>query len=68
MNIKHYQNILIFSHQGVLSLLIARLIGCRSRSMWHFRVDQGCWSAIDINQKFATLRVLNSRAIGVENA
>ena len=26
------------------------------------------WSAIDINQKFATLRVLNSRAIGVENA
>ncbi|EJI1699273.1 TPA: alpha-ribazole phosphatase, partial [Escherichia coli] len=27
-----------------------------------------CWSAIDINQKFATLRVLNSRAIGVENA
>ncbi|MFA7861258.1 alpha-ribazole phosphatase, partial [Escherichia coli] len=23
---------------------------------------------IDINQKFATLRVLNSRAIGVENA
>ncbi|HBD5038417.1 alpha-ribazole phosphatase, partial [Escherichia coli] len=37
-------------------------------AMWHFRVDQGCWSAIDINQKFATLRVLNSRAIGVENA
>ncbi|MCF2055446.1 alpha-ribazole phosphatase, partial [Escherichia coli] len=39
-----------------------------AEAMWHFRVDQGCWSAIDINQKFATLRVLNSRAIGVENA
>ena len=65
---QHYQNILIVSHQGVLSLLIARLIGMPAESMWHFRVDQGCWSAIDINQKFATLRVLNSRAIGVENA
>ncbi len=65
---QHYQNILVVSHQGVLSLLIARLIGMPAESMWHFRVDQGCWSAIDINQKFATLRVLNSRAIGVENA
>ncbi|WP_180295956.1 histidine phosphatase family protein, partial [Klebsiella pneumoniae] len=59
---------LVVSHQGVLSLLIARLIGMPAEAMWHFRVDQGCWSAIDINQKFATLRVLNSRAIGVENA
>lgn len=65
---QHYQNILVVSHQGVLSLLIARLIGMPAESMWHFRVDPGCWSAIDINQKFATLRVLNSRAIGVENA
>lgn len=65
---QHYQNILVVSHQGVLSLLITRLIGMPAESMWHFRVDQGCWSAIDINQKFATLRVLNSRAIGVENA
>ncbi|HCQ0010503.1 TPA: adenosylcobalamin/alpha-ribazole phosphatase [Escherichia coli] len=64
---QHYQNILVVSHQGVLSLLIARLIGMPAEAMWHFRVDQGCWSAIDINQKFATLRVLNSRAIGVEN-
>lgn len=47
---QHYQNILIVSHQGVLSLLIARLIGMPAESMWHFRVDQGCWSAIDINQ------------------
>ncbi|EPV2042888.1 histidine phosphatase family protein [Escherichia coli] len=49
-------------------LQIARLIGMPAEAMWHFRVDQGCWSTIDINQKFATLRVLNSRAIGVENA
>lgn len=47
---QHYQNILVVSHQGVLSLLIARLIGMPAESMWHFRVDPGCWSAIDINQ------------------
>lgn len=41
---QHYQNILVVSHQGVLSLLIARLIGMPAESMWHFRVDQGCWS------------------------
>ncbi|MEI8422857.1 histidine phosphatase family protein, partial [Escherichia coli] len=64
----HIQNILCVSHQGVLSLLIARLIGMPAEAKWHFRVDQGCWCTIDINQKFATLRVLNSRAIGVENA
>ena len=44
------------------------IVHVMQEEMWHFRVDQGCWSTIDINQKFATLRVLNSRAIGVENA
>lgn len=47
---QHYQNILVVSHQGVLSLLIARLIGMPAEAMWHFRVDPGCWSTIDINQ------------------
>ncbi|TGC28935.1 adenosylcobalamin/alpha-ribazole phosphatase [Escherichia sp. E1130] len=60
---QQHKNILIVSHQGVLSLLIARLIGMPPEAMWHFRVDQGCWSVIDINDEFATLRVLNSRAI-----
>lgn len=46
---QHYQNILIVSYQGVLSLLIACLIGMLAEFMWHFCVDQGCWSAIDIN-------------------
>ncbi|MEL9770229.1 adenosylcobalamin/alpha-ribazole phosphatase [Escherichia coli] len=60
---QHHKNILVISHQGVLSLLIARLLGMPAGAMWHFRVDQGCWSAIEINDAFATLRVLNSRAI-----
>ncbi|TGB93220.1 adenosylcobalamin/alpha-ribazole phosphatase [Escherichia sp. E2748] len=65
---QQHKNILIVSHQGVLSLLIARLIGMPPEAMWHFRVDQGCWSAIDINDEFVTLRVLNSRAIWCEDA
>ena len=56
------KNLLIVSHQGVLSLTIARLLNMPASSLWHFRVDQGCWSAIDIQDDFATLRVLNSRA------
>ncbi len=63
---QHYQNILVVSHQGVLSLLIARLIGMPAESMWHFRVD--CVGAPLISTKIATLRVLNSRAIGSSNA
>lgn len=56
------ENVLIVSHQGVLSLLIATLLKMPASSLWHFRVDQGTWSAIDIHDDFATLRVLNSRA------
>lgn len=61
-DIKDQQNILLVSHQGVLSLLIARLLNMPAASLWHFRVDQGCWSMIDMHDNFATLRVLNSRA------
>ena len=56
-------NLLIVSHQGVLSLLTALLLGMPTASMWHFRIDHGAWSVIDITAQFATLRVLNSRAI-----
>jgi alpha-ribazole phosphatase len=56
------QNVLIVSHQGVLSLLIASLLSMPASSLWHFRIDQGTWSAIDMHDDFATLRVLNSRA------
>ncbi|WP_039054942.1 adenosylcobalamin/alpha-ribazole phosphatase [Enterobacter sp. Bisph1] len=58
-----YHDVLIASHQGVLSLLIARLLNMPAASLWHFRVDQGCWSAIDIQDDYVTLRVLNSRAV-----
>jgi alpha-ribazole phosphatase len=55
-------NILIVSHQGVLSLLIATLLNMPPASLWHFAIEQGAWSAIDIHDGFATLRTLNNRA------
>ena len=58
-----YQNLLIVSHQGVLSLLTARLLGMPTAGMWHFRIDHGACSVIDFTPEFTTLRVLNSRAI-----
>lgn len=57
-----HENVLIVSHQGVLSVLIATLLKMPASSLWHFRVAQGAWSAIDIYDGFATLSVLNSRA------
>ena len=60
---KASQNLLVVSHQGVLSVLIARLLSMPAAAMWHFRVEQGCWSAIDLCDDFAVLKVLNSRAV-----
>ncbi|KAA1147349.1 adenosylcobalamin/alpha-ribazole phosphatase [Citrobacter portucalensis] len=60
---KTCQNLLVVSHQGVLSVLIARLLSIPATAMWHFRVEQGCWSAIDFCDDFAVLKVLNSRAV-----
>ncbi|HEB0896187.1 MULTISPECIES: adenosylcobalamin/alpha-ribazole phosphatase [Citrobacter] len=60
---KACQNLLVVSHQGVLSVLIARLLSMPAAAMWHFRIEQGCWSAIDFCDDFAVLKVLNSRAV-----
>ncbi|MEB1052416.1 adenosylcobalamin/alpha-ribazole phosphatase [Citrobacter portucalensis] len=60
---KTCQNLLVVSHQGVLSVLIARLLSMPAAAMWHFRIEQGCWSAIDFCDNFAVLKVLNSRAV-----
>jgi alpha-ribazole phosphatase len=60
---KASQNLLVVSHQGVLSVLIARLLSMPAAAMWHFRIEQGCWSAIDFCDDFAVLKVLNSRAV-----
>lgn len=55
-------NILIVSHQGVLSLFIASLLNMPPASLWHFVIEQGAWSVIEIRDGFATLKTLNNRA------
>ncbi|CBG87431.1 adenosylcobalamin/alpha-ribazole phosphatase [Citrobacter rodentium] len=60
---QHHSHVLLVSHQGVLSLLVAKLLAMPDAAMWRFRIEQGCWSAIDFHDDFATLRVLNSRAV-----
>lgn len=57
------ENILIVSHQGVLSLLIATMLNMPPASLWHFIIEQGAWSYIEIRDGFTTLRTLNNRAI-----
>lgn len=56
------ENILIVSHQGVLSLMLATLLNMPAASLWHFSIEQGAWSAVDIHEGFATLKTLNNRA------
>lgn len=56
-------NLLIVSHQGVLSLLLATLLNMPAASLWHFVIEQGAWSCVEIRDGFTTLRTLNNRAI-----
>jgi len=56
------ENILIVSHQGVLSLFLAMMLNMPPASLWHFVIEQGTWSAVEIHNDFVTLRTLNSRA------
>lgn len=57
------EKMLIVSHQGVLSLLIATLLKMPPASLWHFVIEQGAWSCIEIRDGFTTLITLNNRAI-----
>ena len=56
-------HLLIVGHQGVLSLLIAQLLSMPDAAMWHFPIEHGAWSLVDLQPDFTTLRVLNSRAV-----
>ncbi|HHG8773904.1 TPA: adenosylcobalamin/alpha-ribazole phosphatase [Raoultella planticola] len=60
---QHLDHLLIVGHQGVLSLLIARLLQLPAAAMWHFPIAHGAWSALDLRHDFVTLRVLNSQAV-----
>lgn len=55
-------NILIVSHQGVLRLLISQLLKLPPALMWHFAIEQGAWSEMQLYDDFAVLQCLNNRA------
>ncbi|CNK86700.1 adenosylcobalamin/alpha-ribazole phosphatase [Yersinia alsatica] len=56
-------NQLLVAHQGVLSLMLARLLAMPAAAMWHFHFEQGAYSVLDIHDGFVTLRAFNSRAV-----
>ncbi|AZR74646.1 alpha-ribazole phosphatase [Anoxybacter fermentans] len=51
--------LLIVSHEGVILQMIAYLLGFDLASSWHFRVDPGSLSVIEIIQGFSILIKLN---------
>ncbi|MFL4555188.1 adenosylcobalamin/alpha-ribazole phosphatase [Yersinia kristensenii] len=57
------KNQLVVSHQGVLSLMLARLLAMPAAAMWHFHFEQGAYSVLEIHDGFVTLRAFNSRAV-----
>ena len=60
---RELDHLLIVGHQGVLSLLVAQLLNMPDSAMWHFPIEHGAWSLVDLQPDFTTLRVLNSQAV-----
>lgn len=56
-------NQLVVAHQGVLSLMLARLLAMPAAAMWHFHFEQGAYSVLEIREGFVTLRAFNNRAV-----
>ncbi|KER02448.1 adenosylcobalamin/alpha-ribazole phosphatase [Photorhabdus temperata] len=59
---ENQDNLLLVAHQGVLGLLLARLLAMPPSAMWHFHFEQGAYSVVEIHHGFTTLRTFNSRA------
>lgn len=59
---RHDNNQLLVAHQGVLSLMLARLLAMPAAAMWHFHFEQGAYSVLEIHDGFVTLCAFNSRA------
>ncbi|MDC9598356.1 adenosylcobalamin/alpha-ribazole phosphatase [Xenorhabdus anantnagensis] len=54
-------NRLIVAHQGVLGVMIAKLLKLPVTAMWSFPFQQGAYSIVDNHAGFITLRVFNAR-------
>ncbi|MCK4261321.1 MAG: alpha-ribazole phosphatase [Halanaerobiales bacterium] len=56
---KPNEKILLISHQGVILQIISYLLGMNLADCWHFRVDPGSMSVIQIKSDFPILTLLN---------
>lgn len=56
------ENLLIVAHQGVLSLMMARLLAMPVKSMWHFPFSQGAYSVLENQGGFISIHVFNSKS------
>ncbi|CDL83751.1 adenosylcobalamin/alpha-ribazole phosphatase [Xenorhabdus szentirmaii] len=55
------RNHLIVAHQGVLGLLLTKLLNLPVSSMWSFPFRQGTYSIVDNHNGFNTLRTFNAQ-------
>ncbi|MDX7991535.1 adenosylcobalamin/alpha-ribazole phosphatase [Xenorhabdus littoralis] len=55
------ENHLIIAHQGVLGLLLAKLLKLPIEAMWSFPFQQGAYSIVDNQAGAITLRAFNSQ-------
>lgn len=56
------ENLLIVAHQGVLSLIMARLLAMPVKAMWHFPFSQDAYSVLENQEGFISLRVFNGKS------
>ena len=56
------KNLLIVAHQGVLSLMMARLLAMPVKAMWHFPFSQGAYSVLDNQDGFISLNMFNHQS------
>ncbi len=52
-------NTLLVAHQGVLSILLATLLGLPPDAMWHFAIHQNAFSQVTLTGGFCVLTCLN---------
>ncbi|XBS68157.1 histidine phosphatase family protein [Acerihabitans sp. KWT182] len=52
-------NTLLVAHQGVLSILLATLLGLPPDAMWHFTFRQNAYSLVTLTKGYCVVTCLN---------
>jgi alpha-ribazole phosphatase len=54
------QTLLIISHQGCLRIILSILLGLGEEGYWHFALEQGMYSMVELEQGHCTIRKMNT--------